>query len=611
MPTETFSTHDVTNQVAPLADVNLWTQDVLLRTHACRYMGGAAQTGRASQAGRSVSDGDSAATDDAGVSADAAHGVPARDAALDEHGAWVGSAATLALGDTANRYPPEWVGYDATGHRIDAVRFHPAWHALMYGIAERGLHSAAWLDGQPGAHVARAAAFILQGQAEAGTLCPTTMTFAAVPILAQAAAEGDAHAAAWARAAGTRVYDPVAGAATAKRGALFGMGLTEKQGGSDLRAVTTRAVALAGPGTGQSYHLTGHKWFFSVPQADAHLVLARAGDALSCFLVPGVCPDGRRNAVRIRRLKDKIGNRSNASAEVEFENAWGTLLGEPGRGLAVLLRMAAVTRLDCVLGSTALLRRAVSLTIHHAQARHAFGRALIDQPLMTNVLADAALEAEAAIVLGLRLARLLDQGASPAERLLFRVGTPAAKLWVCKRTIAYVAECLEACGGNGYIEDGPMARLYREAPVNSIWEGSGNVMALDVLRAFAREGGAVDALEAEWQAAFGVYPAFDRAMGACLQAASRLSGAADAPHALTASNVGNADVAAFPARRLAADVARLWQAALLIRHAPAAVADAFVASRLADPAGASRLPGELSPKADASRIVARARLQVC
>ncbi|MDQ2151667.1 isovaleryl-CoA dehydrogenase [Alcaligenaceae bacterium C4P045] len=597
MPTETFSTHDVTNQVPPLEGVNLWTHDVLLRTHACREMGGEAQTGRAKEDGRAVAPGDSTASDDASGSVDPNAEVQAHDASLGEHGAWVGSAATLALGDAANRYPPEWVGYDATGHRIDAVRFHPAWHALMQGIAARGLHSAAWSDDRPCAHVARAAAFILQGQAEAGTLCPTTMTFAAVPILTQAATDGDTHAAAWARAACTRVYDPEPAAAAAKHGALFGMGLTEKQGGSDVRAVTTSAVALAAPGPGQPYHLTGHKWFFSVPQADAHLVLARARDALSCFLVPGVCPDGSRNAVRIRRLKDKVGNRSNASAEVEFENAWGTLLGEPGRGLAVLLRMAGVTRLDCVLGSTALLRRAVSLAIHHAQARYAFGRALIDQPLMTNVLADAALEAEAAIALGLRLARTLDRGASPAERALLRVGTPAAKLWVCKRTIAYVAECLEACGGNGYIEDGPMARLYREAPVNSIWEGSGNVMALDVLRAFGREDGAVDALEAEWHAARGVYPAFDRAMADCLQAASRL--------------VAMADAAAFTARRVAADVARLWQAALLIQHAPAAVADAFVASRLADPAGASRLPGELSPKADAATILALATLQVC
>jgi len=576
MPTETFSTHDVINQVPPLVDVNLWTQDELLRSHTCRELRGQAT-----------------------AQADAA--LQAREAALDEHGAWAGSAAALALGDAANRYPPEWVGYDATGHRIDCVRFHPAWHDLMRGIAERGLHSAAWNDARPGAQVARAAGFILQGQAEAGTLCPTTMTFAAVPILAQAAACGDTHAAAWVKAAGTRVYDPEPAAAAVKRGALFGMGLTEKQGGSDLRAVTTQAIATGAPGPGQGYRLTGHKWFFSVPQADAHLVLAREGEALSCMLVPQVCPDGRRNAVRIRRLKDKVGNRSNASAEVEFEQAWGTLVGEPGRGLAVLLRMAAVTRLDCVLGSTALLRHALSLALHHAQARQAFGRALIDQPLMANVLADAALESEAAIVLGLRLARALDQHAAPIERALLRVGTPAAKMWVCKRTITYVAECLEACGGNGYSEDGPMARLYREAPVNSIWEGSGNVMALDVLRAFARERDTVTALEAEWQPARGVYPAFDLAVAGCLQAASR-SGAADAT---------NAEAAAFEARRVAADVARIWQAALLIQHAPPAVADAFVASRLGEGGCGGRLPGELSAKADAAAILTRARRQVC
>ncbi|MBD9384397.1 isovaleryl-CoA dehydrogenase [Achromobacter sp. ACM02] len=544
-----FATHTVSNQVPPLEDYSLYETDPALREAVRR------------------------------------EGAQAWEPDLAAHGAWLGRAQTLEAGAQANRCTPRLVSYDRGGHRIDRVEFHPSWNLLMGGIMARGLHSRAWAQPEPGAQVARAAAYVMQGQVEAGSLCPTTMTFAAVPLLQREPAGVVDFGGQWLNALYSREFDGADAPLAAKRSALIGMGLTEKQGGSDLRAVTTRATPVGAPGRGRAYLLVGHKWFFSVPQADAHLVLAQTDEGLSCFFVPRWITDGPRNAVRVRRLKDKLGNRSNASAEVEFEEAWGVMVGEPGRGLAVLLEMAATTRLDCVLGSAALLRQALVQSAHHARHRHAFGKPLIEQPLMRNVLADLALESEAAMMLGLRLARAVDERADAAARALVRVGTPAAKLWVCKRAIAAVAECMEVWGGNGYVDDGPMPRLYRETPVNSIWEGSGNVMALDVLRALQREAGALPALEREFAQAAGQYQDFDDALARW--------------RTLLADGVQ----AEFQARRIAAGLARLWQAALLIQHAPAPVAQAFVASRLNAGGGVF---GELAAGADVQAILARA-----
>jgi len=552
-----FQTHAVFNQAAPLEDYSLYDTDTVLQ-QAVQREGAAAWT-----------DG------------------------LREHGAWLGSAPTLAAAAQANRLPPRWQGYDRNGHRVDQVEFDGAWHALMTGIVARGLHSRAWLEPAPGAQVARAAAYLMQGQVEAGTLCPTTMTFAAVPLLQSEPAGAIDFARHWLPALGSRDYDALDAPVPGKRGALIGMGLTEKQGGSDLRAITTQAVAEGPGGRGAVYRLTGHKWFYSVPHADAHLVLANTEAGPGCFFVPRWTPDGSRNAVRIRRLKDKLGNRSNASGEVEFEEAWGMLMGEPGRGLPLLLQMAATTRLDCVLGSAALLRQALAQACHHAGQRQAFGRALSGQPLMRQVLADLALESEAATVWAMRLARAVDERGDAGARALVRVGTPAAKLWVCKRAIAAIGECMEVWGGNGYVEDGPLPRLYREAPVNSIWEGSGNIMALDVQRALQREPDCLAALQAELEPARGAWAAYDRAW--------------DEWRALAAGPAGQSPDAA-QARRVAAGLARLWQAALLIRHAPPAVADAYVASRLACPGG---IAGELPPGIDLDAILARAWPGIC
>ncbi|MBO9352571.1 isovaleryl-CoA dehydrogenase [Bordetella petrii] len=552
-----FQTHTVANQVAPLEDYSLYDTDIALNEAVLRE-----------GAGGSVAE-------------------------LREHGAWLGRAHMLAAGDEANRCLPRWQGYDRNGNRIDQVEFTAAWHALMAGIVARGLHSRAWLRPAPGAQAARAAAYLMQGQVEAGTLCPTTMTFAAVPLLQDEPAGVIDFAQHWLPALAAHDYDGADAPLPAKRNALIGMGLTEKQGGSDLRGITTRARPIGPEGRGQAYLLTGHKWFLSVPHADAHLVLANTDAGPGCFFVPRWTPDGPRNAVRIRRLKDKLGNCSNASGEVEFEEAWGMLMGEPGRGLPMLLRMAATTRLDCVLGSAALLRQAVVQAAHHAQHRQVFGRALASQPLMRQVLADLALESEAATAWALRLARAVDERGQAEARALVRVGTPAAKLWVCKRAIAAIAECLEVWGGNGYVEAGPLARLYREAPVNSIWEGSGNIMALDVLRALQKDPDCLAALHAELDPARGAWAAYDRAWDDWRALAAQQAGAAPDP---------------AQARRLAAGLARLWQAALLIRHAPAAVADAFVASRLAQPGG---IVGELPPGIDADAILARAWPGIC
>jgi putative acyl-CoA dehydrogenase len=432
------------NQVPPLVERNLFTTDVALREAVGRE--GAAS-----------------------------HGVQ-----LERDGAAVGTAENYEHARLANRYPPLLQSFNIQGERIDAVEFHPSWHALMEGIVARGYHSAPWAREDAdasGAHVARAAGYLMQAQVECGTLCPTTMTYGAIPAMRR----DPWLAAHWVPRLITRVYDRRDVPIERKQGGLIGMGMTEKQGGSDVRANTTRAERTADG----SFRITGHKWFFSAPQCDAHLVLAQSKGGLSCFFMPRRLPDGTRNGIYIQRLKDKLGNRSNASSEVEFADAWGHLLGEEGRGVPTILEMGTYTRLDCLIGTSGMMREALVLALHHARHRKAFGALLIDQPLMRSVLADLALESEAATALSMRLARAFDSH-STSETAVRRALTPAAKFWVCKRGCELAAEAMEVLGGNGYTEELPLARIAREMPVNSIWEGSGNIMALDVMRAFVK-----------------------------------------------------------------------------------------------------------------------------
>ena len=497
-------------------------------------------------------------------------------------GALAGSEEAIAWGFDANRSTPVLRTHDRYGRRIDEVEFHPAYHRLMDVAVAHGLHAAPWRDPRPGAHVARAAKFFVWTQVEAGHGCPISMTYAAVPTLriqADVARE-------WEPLFAASEYDPGLRPAREKRGALCGMALTERQGGSDVRANTMRAVPLEREGPGRTYALTGAKWFCSAPMCDAFLVLAQTAAGLSCFLLPRVLPDGTRNALHIVRLKDKLGNRSNASSEIELDAALAIAIGEPGRGVRTIVAMVNQTRLDCLIGSAAGMRQAVAQAVHHAQHRVAFGKPLADQPLMRNVLADLALESEAATALFLRLARACDRAAvDEREAGLLRIGTAVGKTWVCKRAAAHVAEALECLGGNGYVEDFIMARLYREAPLNSIWEGSGNVNALDVLRAIAKQPAVVDALLAEIALAAGA----DR----------RLDAAARGLEAQLRGDEGE-----WQARRLVERMALALQASLLVRSAPAAVADAFCASRLGGDWG--RAFGTLPSGVDAQTIVARA-----
>ena len=483
--------------------------------------------------------------------------------AHDRLAAWgetLGRGETFALAARANRFAPELRTHDRFGNRIDEVSFDPAWHELM-GLAMReGEHCAPWVEVRPGAQVARAAAYLMHAEVENGTQCPLTMTFAAVPVLRQYAVALPESGQDWVARVLSREYDPRALPVAEKRSALIGMGMTERQGGSDVRANLTRAER-AGDG---SYRLTGHKWFFSAPMCDAHLVLAQAGGGLSCFFLPRLLADGGRNAVRIARLKDKLGNRSNASSEVEFDGAVAHLLGEEGRGIPVIIEMVRHTRLDCAIGSAGIVRGAVAQALHHARHRRAFGRRLVEQPLMQNVLADLIVEAEAAAALALRLARAFDGDGGALDAALARIATPAIKYWVCKRAAVTVAEAAEVLGGNGYVEESALPRAYREAPLNSIWEGSGNVMCLDVLRAARRDPAAVEALRAEIGLAAGADARLDRQAEALVAA------------------LGRTDVDEREARRIAGGVAVSLAASLLLRHAPAAIADAYCASRLGE-----------------------------
>ncbi|EJE8331964.1 isovaleryl-CoA dehydrogenase [Salmonella enterica] len=421
-------------------------------------------------------------------------------------GQQLGTAESLELGRLANAHPPELLRYDPQGQRLDDVRFHPAWHLLMQGLCANRVHNLAWEEeARAGSFVDRAARFVLHAQVEAGTLCPVTMTFAATPLLLQML-PATFHD--WLAPLRSDRYDSHLLPGGQKRGLLIGMGMTEKQGGSDVLSNTTHAERLAD----DSYRLVGHKWFFSVPQSDAHLVLAQAKGGLSCFFVPRFLPDGQRNSVRLERLKDKLGNRSNASAEVEFQDAVGWRLGEEGEGIRHILKMGGMTRLDCALGSHGLMRRAFSVAIYHAHQRQAFGKPLIEQPLMRQTLSRMALCLEGQTALLFRLARAWEQRREAKEALWARLFTPAAKFAICKQGIPFVAEAMEVLGGMGYCEESELPRLYREMPVNSIWEGSGNIMCLDVLRVLTKQHGVYDVLSEAFAEVKGQDRHYDRAV---------------------------------------------------------------------------------------------------
>lgn len=411
-------------------------------------------------------------------------------------GQQLGTQESLELGRLANANPPELLRYDATGQRLDDVRFHPAWHILMQGLIANRVHNLPWQeDARIGSFVARAARFVLHAQVEAGTLCPVTMTFGAIPLLQRSL---PAEFQSWLTPLLSDRYDAHSLPGGQKRGLLIGMGMTEKQGGSDVLSNTTTASPLGARGPGEAYRLVGHKWFFSVPQSDAHLVLAHTEGGLSCFFLPRILPDGTRNAIRVERLKDKLGNRSNASSEVEFQDAGAWLVGEEGDGVRHILKMGGLTRFDCALGSHGLMRRGLSVALYHALQRQAFGKTLIEQPMMRQVLARMALRLEGQTAALMRLARAYDNaGSTPLEQALCRVVTPAAKFEVCRQGIPFIGEAMEALGGIGYCEESELPRLYREMPVNSIWEGSGNIMCLDVMRAWGKLPAVQEALELE------------------------------------------------------------------------------------------------------------------
>jgi len=495
---------------------------------------------------------------------------------LTELGARLGKPETVQLGFDANKFPPQLRTLDRYGHRLDEVEFHPGWHQLLEIALGAGLHSSPWANPKPGAHVARAAGTYMLGQIESGVYCPLAMTYGSVPTLRHAPQIANE----WLPRIYSREYDRRFRPARLKTSALVGMGMTENQGGSDLRSNTTRAQ----PSADGSFRLYGHKWFMSAPMCDAFLVLAQAPNGLSCFLMPRWTPDGERNAILILRLKDKLGNRSNASSEVEFHGAYAQLVGEEGRGIPTIIEMGNYTRLDCCIGSSALMRQAVVQAIHYARHRIVFQKKLVDQPLMTNVLADLALESEAAAVLTMWLARAYDEN-NEAALAIRRIVTPAAKFWICKRTPFLTYEAMEVLGGSGYIEESIMPRLYREAPVNSIWEGSGNIMCLDVLRALERTPNAAEVLRHELGEAKNV----------------RIKTFAERIEKRLAAH-DHADES--QARALVRDLIVALQGSLLARHSPSNVSDAFCASRL-DGEGTSAF-GLLPRGLDARGIAERA-----
>lgn len=554
-PITRLATHDVTNQPPPLADYNLYETDPALKAAVQREGAGWAA------------------------------------AALSGMGAFAGSELAIGLGRSANRYGPELNCFDRFGRRIDEVEFHPAYHQLMAEGIERQVHSIAWLPGGAGGHAAHAALEFLLTQAEAGVCCPITMTYASLPALRQ---QPDI-AAEWEPRILAGSYDPRSLPAAEKTGVTIGMAMTEKQGGSDLRATQTRAEPLGAGGPAAAYELTGHKWFCSAPMSDAFLTLAKAPGGLSCFMVPRWRPDGGRNRIFMQRLKDKLGNRSNASAEIEYDGAFARMLGEEGQGLRVIMEMVQHTRLDAATVSAGMMRQAVVQAVHHAGHRHAFQKRLDQQPLMRNVLADMVIDSEAATILVMRVARAVDQGAGDVKECAFaRLSVALAKFWLTKRLPGLVYEAMECLGGNGYVEESMLPRLYREAPVNSIWEGSGNVICLDMLRALRRETGCAEAFLAELDIASGS----DRFLDAAIR---RLK-----------DQLGGSDVDEANARALAQDMALALQGALLVAHAPAEIAQRFCAARLGEDRGLcyGTLPSGFDmAKVDLDRVIERARVR--
>ncbi|GAB06847.1 DNA alkylation response protein [Gordonia amarae] len=527
-------THEVFNQSTPRVDVNEYDLNPVLAEAVTRH--------------------------DAGWAEDE----------LRQVGALVGSAQFQHDAALAHTLTPELHTFDRWGHRIDEVEYHPSYHRIISAAVAHGAHTRCWDDPQPGSHVARAAIFMLFGQIEPGHACPVSMTHAVIPSLEL---QPDV-AALWVPKALSRSYSPELSAD--KASAIFGMSMTEKQGGSDVRSNTTVARPVGAGGPGADYLLTGHKWFCSAPMSDAFLVLAQAegpgGEGLSCFLLPRVLPDGTRNVFRIQRLKDKLGNKSNASSEIELDGTVAVMVGEPGRGVRTIIEMVAQTRLDCVLGSAAGMRQSVAEALWHARHRAAFGATLADQPAMTAVLADLALESEAATVTAMRLARAHDEDADDSERAFRRLATAIAKYWICKRGPHHAYEALECLGGNGYTEAFPMAMRYREQPVMAVWEGSGNVIALDVLRAMTREPESVAAFDAEVNRVRGTHPVLDAHLDRMRRELAELAGL-------------DAAGAQRRARRAVESMALALEASLLVRFSPTAVAEAFIAARLGDDRG--------------------------
>jgi putative acyl-CoA dehydrogenase len=543
-------TEPVTNVASELVDYNVYTTDPVLRAAVAR------------------------------------EGATWRDEALRAYGERLGAMATIRDAEAANRVTPTLRLFDRGGRRLDAVEFHPGWHALMRMYREEGLVAMPFTETRLGRFVAFAAGFFMHGQIESGSQCPATMTQASIPVLAN---EPALFASLEAKLLSSE-YDPRDLPIAQKRAIYVGMGMTEKQGGSDVRSNTTRATPVAREGRGETYTLDGHKWFFSAPMCDAHLVLARTDEsgAPSCFFVPRFRDDGTKNAVQIQRLKEKLGNRSNSSSEVEFHGAHGVMVGEPGRGIPTIIEMATLTRLHCVIGSAGQIRQALSLALHHTRERAAFGRQLVDQPLMRTVLADLALESEAATLLAMRLASSFEAAEDdPVARAWRRIVTPAAKFWVCKRGVELAGEAMEIWGGNGYVEDGPMARLFRDMPVNSIWEGSGNVMCLDVLRAIARDREGADAL-------------FHDLAERCVKDARLTSEIA----ALTAALRLPPDEQEAHARRFVQRLVLVAQSALMAEAASTQAYEAFVESRF--DAHWGRVFGVLPRGCDAGHLIERA-----
>ncbi|UFS57453.1 acyl-CoA dehydrogenase family protein [Subtercola endophyticus] len=543
-----MATHSVFNQVPPRENVDEFTTNVPLVEAVSRY--------------------------DAGWAIEA----------LGDVGRHVGTEQFQHDAERANTVEPELHSHDRYGNRIDEVEYDSSYHRVLSAAVSHGAHTSAWAEPRPGANVARAATFMLFAQVEPGHACPVSMTHAAVPVI-QSSAPAEVVAEWMPRLLSTS-YE--AALVPGKTSAQIGMAMTEKQGGSDVRANTTEATPLGGG----EYLVTGHKWFCSAPMSDAFLVLAQAPGGLSCFLVARVLPDGSRNVFRIQRLKDKLGNRSNASSEIEFDQTRGLLVGEEGRGVKTIIEMVSRTRLDCIFGTAAGMRQASAEALWHVRHRAAFGALLVDQPAMTNVVADLALESEAATETALRLARAHDADASDQDRAFRRLATAVSKYYICKLGPAHAYEALECLGGNGYTEGFPLARRYREQPVMAVWEGSGNVIALDVLRTLAREPSAYDAFDAELSLAAGVAPAFDAHLATTreLVREARLD--------------PNSAAAALGSRRLVAALGLALQSSLLLRHAPTAVSEAFVRSRLAD--ARARFYGELPPGIRLTEILDRA-----